>query len=252
LSYDATEGICRTLNPLFHYTFTHKMYDGDDYCRYVICHKGHRKDPGDLGEIKEIIKGLDMPDEEMDSLRGELIGELLIIVDKVLVDINGTERTLTKLLPVSAGTGLGLGKELDGLLKNVKDRRDRAVEALALVRSCMGQADSEAITEEGMITGCTSNCPFKDGNVVLCRQYEGLLSGICKAIDPELEFAYTRMMTRGDASCAWTLGRAMRKVGAGPQEKDLDDPLLALKMRFARGEISEGEYLKGRDILQGK
>jgi hypothetical protein len=252
LSYDSTEGICRTLNPLFHYTFTHKMYDADDYCRYIIRHKGNRKDPEDLGELREVIKGLDMSEEEVDSLRGELIGELLIIVDRVLVDVDGTERALAKLLPISNQTGLELGKEVGALLGNIKDKRDRAVEALALLRSYMSQVDSEEINEDGMITGCTTTCPFKDGNVVLCRQYESLLNGVCRAIDPKLEFAYTHMMTVGDASCAWKIGRSMKRDPAEMKANENEDPLLTLKMRFAKGEITEGEYLRSREVLSGK
>ncbi len=252
LSYDATEGICRSLNPNFHYHFTHKMYDGDDYCRYIIRHKGHRKDIEDLGELKEVVKGLDMPDEEVDSLRREMIGELLIIVNKVLVDVNGTERTLTKLLPVSNRTGLELGKEIGALLENIKDGRGRAAEALTMIRSSMSQDDIREISEDDLITGCTTACPFKDGNVALCKQYESVLNGVCKAIDPRLEFVYTHMMTKGDARCAWTIGRSMRRDKVETRADAVDDPLLTLKMRFARGDISEGEYLKARDVLLGK
>ena len=252
LSYDATEGICRTLNPLFYYTFTHRMYDGDDYCRYIIRHKGNRKDLEDLGELKEVIKGLDITEEEMDSLRGEMIGELLIIVDKVLVDVEGTERALSKLLPISYHTGLDLGKEVGALLGNIKDSKDRAVEALALIRSYMSQVDTEEINEDGMITGCTTTCPFKDGNSVLCRQYESVLNGFCKAIDPQLEFVYTQMMTRGDECCAWSLRRAKKVERMEARAYTGEDPFQTLRMRYAKGEISEGEYLKGRDILQGK
>jgi predicted ArsR family transcriptional regulator len=253
LSHQSTEGICRNLNPDFHYIFTHQMYDGDEYCRYILRRRGPEKDIEDLGELKETITALDMPDEEVDSLRGGMIAELLIIVTKVLIDLDGTERTLAMVVPIAEGTGREMGKDIDGLLDHGKGPKERAKEALALIRSSMGQEGKEDISKEGAVIGTTCSCPFKDGTVVLCKQYESLLNGICKAIDPKLEFAYTQMMTQGEPNCAWTIRRApsKRKDMEGEVATD-EDPLLALKMRFAKGEISEADFLKTRDILLEK
>ena len=70
----------------------------------------------DLGELKEKVSILDMSEEERDSLRGEMIGELLIIVDKVLVDVCGTEEALARLLPRAIATGNALAGEMGGFL----------------------------------------------------------------------------------------------------------------------------------------
>jgi hypothetical protein len=251
LSHDSTEAICRHLNPSYHYVFTNLMPEGDDCCRYIVRRKGLNRDVEDLGELKETIDGLDVTAEELTAMRGGMTAEILLIIAKVLVEVEGTERTLTKLVPISTNTGLGLGKEIDGHLDGGKGPRDHAAEALKIIRSSMGQDGAIELAEDGSITGTTCSCPFQDGPVALCKQYEGLINGVCRSFDPKLEFAYTHMMTRGDPACAWKVSRSRREEKAVPQANAGEDPLHTLKMRFARGEISEGEYLKMRDILQG-
>lgn len=251
LSYDSTEAICRHLNPSYHYVFTHLMPEGDDCCRYILRKKGPNREEEDLGELMETIDGLDVTAEELTAMRGGMTAEILLIITKVLVELDGTERTLTKLVPISTKTGLGLGKEIAGLLDGGKGPRDRATEALTLVRSSMSQEGAIELAEDGTITGTTCSCPFQDGTVALCGQYEGLMNGVCQSIDPTLEFAYTQMMTQGDQCCAWRVSRSRRKERVPPLAKAEEDPLLTLKMRFARGEISESEYLRSKDILSG-
>ncbi len=224
LSYDATEGICRHLDPSYHYVFTHLMSEGDDHCRYIVQKKGMNREEEDLGELKETIDGLDVTAEELTAMRGGMTAEILLIITKVLVELDGTERTLTKLVPISTNTGLGLGKEIDGLLDGGKGAKDRATEALALIRSSMGQEGAIERSEDGSITGTTCSCPFQDGTVALCKQYEGLMNGVCKSIDPKLEFAYTQMMTRGDQCCAWKISRSTKREKKETPLNEEEDP----------------------------
>jgi hypothetical protein len=73
---------------------------------------------------------------------------------------------------------------------------------------------------------------------------EAFNDGACKSIDPNLDFEYEKMMTRGDEKCIWSIRR--RK---GASQDFLRDPLHVLKHRLARGEITVKEYDEIRQRL---
>ena len=210
LSHQTTEGICRNLDPSYHYVFTHHMGFGDELCRYVVLPKGHEHRVDDLGRLIETLPPLDMTDEEVQSLRVELVGEILIIISKVLIDRFGVERALALVTPIAERTGSDLARELDEKLDRDLNAEERALEVLRMVRSSMEQEDTISLTKEGFFSGTTSSCPFKFGTTVVCRQYESLLRGVCRALDPELEFFCSERMTQGEPLCSWGTRRAGR------------------------------------------
>jgi hypothetical protein len=56
----------------------------------------------------------------------------------------------------------------------------------------------------------------------VCKQFEGVFNGVCEAINPDYEFAYDHMMSKGDAACHWVVRKKAIKV-ANQQEPTQDD-----------------------------
>jgi len=93
-------------------------------------------------------------------------------------------------------------------------------------------------------------CPLSSAPPECCDQVEAFWNGMVQSFDPELRFAYERMMTKGDESCHWTIKRKGTIELQKPNEKMEDEEALRiLRRRFALGEINEEEYRRSRDVL---
>jgi hypothetical protein len=94
------------------------------------------------------------------------------------------------------------------------------------------------------------SCPFEDVSYEVCKHLEGMLNGICEAINPSYEFAYDRMMTMGDKSCHWTIKKKESMIEKPEsQVADKDEMLRKLKWRLTNGEITPEQYKELRDLL---
>jgi len=82
-----------------------------------------------------------------------------------------------------------------------------------------------------------SDCPFAASPIEICQQMEAFYDGACQGIDPELEFHYEEMRTKGDGRCIWTLRRKRPTPRRAPE-----DALEVLRHRLAKGEISIEEF----------
>lgn len=82
-----------------------------------------------------------------------------------------------------------------------------------------------------------SECAFAASTHLICAQIEAFNDGACKSLDPNLDFEYEKMMTRGDDKCIWSIRRRKEVQTDIPR-----DPLLVLKHRLAKGEITIKEY----------
>ena len=91
-----------------------------------------------------------------------------------------------------------------------------------------------------------SECPFSGSPVEVCAQYEAFLNGLIGEIEPNCELMYDRMIDWGDRTCHWVI---RKKLGLAREKTEDDGALKALKLRFAKGEITPEQYRQFRDIL---
>jgi len=116
---------------------------------------------------------------------------------------------------------------------------------LVLLIQAMHQRKGEVRKQTGNADCEIMECPFSGSPSESCLQYEAFFNGICEAIDPSYEFAYDRMMTKGDKTCHWTIRKKGELVKEElKEEAPSDDPVKMLAMRFAKGEITEEELEK--------
>ena len=86
------------------------------------------------------------------------------------------------------------------------------------------KGDPGIITESG-IEKVITDCPCKSGALEVCKQFEGVFNGVCEAINPDYEFAYDRMMSKGDHSCHWVVRNKAADKGTKQSELMVDDSL---------------------------
>jgi hypothetical protein len=252
-SFSANSSV-QELFPDYELTLTRSLADGDPYCQYLLARKGKKANVAPIDAFKippDRIFSNPLDEEKKRFFGLAYSGEDWVMATRAFIDFNGTNMALKSLRPIMRNSGLSLGVRLSKLLGvngiGISSIRDSVllVQELHQIR---GNCKNYVEATEGEIEAC----PFaSSGLSEICIQYEAFFNGICEAIDPSYEFAYDRMMTRGDKTCHWTI----RKKGEATKEKAKDeavsdDPVKMLALRFAKGEISEEEFRKKLAVLK--
>jgi hypothetical protein len=88
-----------------------------------------------------------------------------------------------------------------------------------------------------------SDCPCQIFSPEYCGQIGALFDGMVQTLNPDYEFGYDRMITKGDKACHWTVRKRSQPI-------QLDDPMKVLKMRLVKGEINKEEYKSLKALLE--
>ncbi|MDD1748020.1 MAG: hypothetical protein LUQ16_09685 [Methanomassiliicoccales archaeon] len=160
-------------------------------------------------------------------------------------DPSDLEKLATYLHHSGAATGLRLVDKYGKFAG--RDLPTDLFEALWLMHHPVGK-----FVKSPMALECTiEECPFSDSPVELCHQFGSFFNGLCEVMASEYEFAYDRMMTKGDKTCHWTIRK--RREAAKEKVKEQaaqDDPVKRLTNKFIDGEITEEEYEKKMAIIK--
>jgi len=223
MSHVMSNGFCKAINPDYEAIFTHHMGNGDDCCRWVEKKKGSKFTLDNLGRLEKTVP-LELPMEERLSFASRMvIMSQLFTFTSALNDLVGSQRTLELVVPLAKETGLRIGAmmkvgtDVKGDLTMIKDKID-------LLVSPFQQSGSSAIISSAGIEKEIFDCPCKGAPPEVCKQFEGVFKGVCEAINPDFEFAYDHMMSKGETSCHWTV-RKKAVEGARQQESMGDDSL---------------------------
>lgn len=248
MSHIFANSICKTINPDYECIYTHHMGNNDDCCRWVVMKKASKFTLDDLGKLEKDIP-LELSMDEMMSFTARMVVfKQLFTFTSAFNDLVGSQRAVERVAPLARETGLRLGAKLrsaageKGDLSMVNDKLD-------LLGTTLQQRGPPALITESSIEREVTDCPCKGAAPEVCKQLEGVFNGICEAINPDYEFAYDRMMSKGDSTCHWTVRKKTADMEAAPQEP-VDDPLKVLRLRFAKGEITKEEYLEMKALLE--
>ena len=188
-----------------------------------------------------------LPDEELkEYLALSLIGEAWSNATRALIDFAGPERALDRLRFHMRHAGLSFGIRMADRL-GARERRLQSILEIVELVQLLHRRKGTCTVGEGCAEGKVSECPFSSSPSEICMQYEAFFNGVCEAIDPSCEFAYDRMMTKGDKTCHWLItkkGQTASKADAVPE-----DPIKVLKLRYAKGEITREEYQRMKEEL---
>jgi len=243
MSHYVSEGWCEAINPDYEIVWTQHQTEGAPSCKFILKRKDASLKALELEEEKARLPHHELSEELRNYIRFAVPAEGGIIFTNAFLEVCGSERALMLLRERAKNWGCQVGpaiakklciegRETTDLAKLV-DSFEQTIEQKGEVTSNGESAQKEII-----------ECPLSIGSPEHCLQLESFLSGICEAINPDFEFSYDQMMTKGDKTCHWTI----RKKGdrsKSPMESDsATDPIAILKLRYAKGEITDDQYDK--------
>jgi hypothetical protein len=239
-------GLVQEINPDYDWAIRRQWTPQGTLCHWTIRKRGEGSQASPLSRDIE-LEDLDMTKEELTYLSAAGNGQTILMVTKGMVESLGSERALSYLLPQarSVGKRAASAMAIDG--RGSDSECGVLISALATMTGRMQQAISISRTDAA-VEGRVTECAFSQGMPEVCRQFEAICDGVCATLRPGLEFTYDRMMPSGDPDCHWTVGRRA-KTGQGMIEDGHEEVLHILKVRLAKGEISEEEYDHLRDKL---
>jgi len=248
MSHGIAEGISESVNPDFRITFTHHLPNDDEFCRWIVHRKSADARIEDLGPEVDSLK-IDYLDDEKQNLGDHCSGEMLMWLSRASQDLG-----LEDIISESTRKPLmELGASLIDTLKEPHGVGSDTARASALISGLSGMLRRRTGTVEvslNDVKGETTYCPFKTGTELTCEMMEHLFSGFCGAMDPPCAFIYSERSRSEGMPCQW---RAKIINLKNPDSRDLDndsmDAISILKLRLAKGEISEQEYERKAGLL---
>jgi hypothetical protein len=204
----ACQAACELLNPELEMLCTHQLNTGDPYCRLIFKKKTTPyTNLDDLGKTLATVPQLtNIPKEELLGIKGYILWHFWSCETEGMIDYFGHEKTLEILGASAHRIGLGAGAYLvqSGMIKQ------RDVIGVGQLIDLFGKGSEQY----GDVVHSSANefskeivrCPFTNGPLeVLCKQFECFFNGVCQAVDPDLQFKYSKMMTTGARTCLWSV-----------------------------------------------
>ncbi|MDD1766037.1 MAG: SHOCT domain-containing protein [Methanomassiliicoccales archaeon] len=259
--YLAGKGFCEGISAEHDFDLPYALGRGDPFCRYVIRKKSDSYSPEfENDKNMRTLPIPTIPQERIDFWGTAATGEWWTLTTNAFVDFAGLERAMEIIGPYMKQNGISFGLKYAREL-NVKARDATAIDSiLTFMNSCLGQNGNVSQVSDERVEKEIYECPFSGAPAELCRQLEAFTNGMCEAINPDYELIHVRAMCRGDSSCI----RLIRKKGTEePVKKEVPEPrkessrfpdndlVRVLKMRLAKGEITEAEYDRLREKLSG-
>jgi predicted hydrocarbon binding protein len=244
MSHFNSEGVCQAVNPDYEYVFTHHLNNGDDCCRFIVKKKSEKLkskgsearalpflsmfrrpidiDTEQIGDLEKTIP-LNIPGQYRELLCLSVAFNYFNLFTTASVKIIGSQRTIELGEQLSKETGIKLGTKWKEESGNLQDL-DMVKEKLGYIHNILNQKGEPVTVTGSNIEREIVDCPFKGALPEQCKHLEGVFNGVCEAINPEYEFSYDRMMSKGDHSCHWVVRKKAMEV-ADQQEPTQDDAL---------------------------
>ncbi len=207
ISHYCLEHLTESINPEYESYWTHHQSSGDPFCRFVF---KKRSDPiavlEDLGGTLVTLPRFELSREQCQCQSVMTLMSFLNDDVRAFVDLHGSEKTLGVLSPVGYGIGQEIGHKLVGQPARNRTDANSLGEMVRAMQRTYGQNTNYSVISRDMVENEITDCLAQNFSPYeACRQKEALFQGIVDAIDPDYEFLYDRMKTRGDANCHWVI-----------------------------------------------
>jgi hypothetical protein len=230
------EGICSVNGPEWRFTFTHSIPAGDKICRYIIAKNGET----DLGPVKERLRVSDWAEGEAQEMARHCSCVILHGIAKSAADIlqSDGERLLREAgVEAAVRARCAIEKE-GGTIAEVGPEG-----AFSAIASAFGWK----LTNMGEGIFEVRDCLLCDAPDELCCAMEAMTSSLVSDAKKGFVVKCVERRNPDTRACTYRIGEAKLNM-----PKAEDDALRTLRMRFARGEISQEQYREMRDVLLGK
>lgn len=246
----SVDGLAECVDTDFEIVSQSYLNRGAHRCQKIIRKKGTKfSTREELGQIKKRIEIPELSNEELFSCACQYLGNWWNYTTSGFVDLFGSERSIEILRPYMQNcgkvTGIALSRELKMHEKDVL-----AIGTLVDFYGGVMQQTGNVTTKIDMMEKEITSCPFSSSPVETCKQMEFISQGLVEVINPDYEFAYDRMMSKGDKTCHWVIKKKHSGANKASSSQEDPDPLKVLKLRFAKGEISKEDYIEMRSLLE--
>lgn len=243
VSHNVAEGACEEVDPNYEIVYTHHMTQGDPSCIGICRRKGEMGlDANTLGKKIRSIEDLDMDEKERDALSFNLEVHMLALLMENFISASSPERVSDLLRPEFKEWGWEVGHKL----MDMKDEAGRALIPSSIMFTFGEMVGHKFEVKDAEGSGgvlVISGCVYSHSPNVVCELLELFLASMIVIIDPKASVRYTKCHENMNGTCNLVLLQEMKK------EEMIREPLALLKIRFAKGEVTEEEYLRKRDIL---
>jgi predicted hydrocarbon binding protein len=165
---------------------------------------------------------LNLSQDEINIVSGGVCYNSLNAFTSMSVDLIGSERTLELAVPQAKELGVKVGKNLmgnsggNGSIQTIREK-------LEVLHSIQGHTGTTVQSTNSGLEREVKECPCKGSLPEVCMQFEAISNGVFEAINPDYEFSYDRMMSKGDRTCHWVVRKKFME--ARPQDSIQDDSL---------------------------
>jgi hypothetical protein len=165
-------------------------------------------------------------------------------------DLHGSDETLKILMPLAKQIGTEGGKYLVGENPGMKNDAATIGQLVNALGEVLMQHGNVQLLSADELRKEITDCPFQIFPYEMCKVLESLMQGVIEAINPDLDYSYEKMMTKGDKTCCWHV----RNKGITPtiildDVNEPKDPMAILKMRLAKGEIDSAKYEEVKALI---
>lgn len=245
-SHFVGEGVCEEINPDLEMIYTHHMTQGDPCC-VGVCKR--KNEPGinieDLGRKLKIIEDLEMDEGERDALSFNIETHLPIIFLEAFLSIVNADKVSNLLKPSFMAIGEEAGKRMKISGGNGESLK-LSTSSLLTWGEIMGQSyEVKEVRDEGYELTVT-RCLYCHSPSTVCELMESFLTGVLSVLNPGASVRFKKCKDVSLETCKIIFQPKLFR----PTSEN--DPLLALKMLFVKGEISEDEYRRKREVLLEK
>ena len=181
-----------------------------------------------------------------DDLSIQYKAEFVVQTTNMAIEELGAESAKSVLLKAAKQVGGRIGARW----RNEGTLNDFSVTGIKDLVEFLGQA----MKQDSLIKECgekewtreVRSCPFSYSSQVLCAQLETLVSQLCFELFPGSSYEMSEMITRGDPLC---LGRIITSNPGQQSTTPYNEHLKALKLRLAKGEITEQDYFRLKKLI---
>jgi predicted hydrocarbon binding protein len=235
----------KEMNPDWEILLTRSLSWGDNCCQWKVWKSGASPKVEAKEEMRlapDLVFQDPLDDDTWKTLGLAYVGENWVLATRAIIDSPKREKVIEGLQDRMRLYGLSVG--LQTRSRAPKQSGTTAIHDVVKLISDLHQRKGEMVLKDEKAEGVVMECPFaSSAPPEICYQYEAFFNGICEAIDPSNEFAYDRMMTKGDKTCHWMIRKKGELVNERPNEEvALDDPAKILAIRYVKGEITKEEY----------
>lgn len=193
-------------------------------------------------DVNKIL--MQIPEEESGWRAHHYTGGVWEMVTHALVEKLGPELMIEILQPRMRRIGFAYGLKIKNQFGIEGGRINSLMVAMNVFGRSIRQTHHQQVMGGDELAVSVVECPFRNdlATSTHCFLIECINDGICKAIDPDYKFQYESMTTVGDDVCRWSVSHSSNERKNDPSSKVNEEPLMVLKHRLAKGEISIEQY----------